>query len=122
MLEEPINTSPKNVEIVVVNGMFIKCGSKGGNLRVKSKTPGNEPLQIRWYGEVPFQLQFFAVPLEDDPAPSTPAWPFREPAPAACLTDLSDDQTFTVKDTNIVCKYSVYVDTLHHDPIIIVEK
>ena len=126
MLEAPIN-SHKTVNITVVNGNLIQCGAKGGNLRLKSRTPGGQPLQVtwKWVGSPAgqqFRLQFFALALEDDPADTTPAWPFREDEPEAGLTPLASEHTYTLQDINHLGKYSVLVKSLHLDPIIIVEK
>ena len=128
MLEAALG-SHQLVNIAVVNGNLIQCGTKGGNLRVKSKIPGPPPRESltitwRWIGDpanTPFRLQFFAVPLEEDNAPA-PYWPFSEPAPPGGLTDLRVEHIYTVLDINVICKYSVLVDNLHLDPIIIVEK
>jgi hypothetical protein len=117
------------VNVTVVNGILIQCGAKGGNLRVRPKTPSpdSQPLKIKWtwvgepQGQL-FQLQFFAIPMEDDSPLTNPCWPFNQPMPANCLTDPKTEHEFTVRDENIVWKYSVLVDDLHLDPIIIVEK
>jgi hypothetical protein len=128
MLEAPISYH-KTVNVTVVNGILIQCGAKGGNLRVKSKTPPPEsqPLKIKWKwvgspSGQQFRLQFFAIALEDDQSSTTPCWPFIEPQPPGCLTQPASEHEYTVRDENIVCKYSVLVDSLHLDPIIIVEK
>jgi hypothetical protein len=126
MLEAPIS-SHKTVNVTVVSGNLIQCGANGGNLRLKSKTTGGAPLQVKWtWVGTPagqqFRLQFFALALEDDPAETASAWPFREDEPEASLTPLATEHTYTLQDINHLGKYSVLVNSLHLDPIIIVEK
>jgi hypothetical protein len=126
MLDAPIS-SHKTVNVTVVNGNLIQVGNKGGNLRLKSMTSTGQPLQVKWKwvgspAGQQFRLQFFALELEDDPAETAPAWPFQEAEPAAGLTPLATEHTFTLQDINHLGKYSVLVNSLHLDPIIIVEK
>ena len=117
----------KPVPVRVENGL-IKCGANGGNLRVAQKTSGGDPLKItwRWVGDPQgqlFQLQFFAIPMEEDSPPTNPCWPFVGSPPPNCLTQPATHHEYIVRqDTLIACKYSVLVDDLHLDPIIIVEK
>jgi hypothetical protein len=125
MLEGPINT-PKTVPVSLVGGNLIKCGSNGGNLLLKSKTGAGQPMQVTWQwvgtpAGQEFSLQFLPLPLEDDSDPNE-SWPFQGTAPPGGLTPPATEHTFLLKHTNIVCKYSVFVGSLHLDPVIIVEK
>jgi len=125
MLEAPF-TSHQTIPVSIV-GNTIQCGERGGNLRLKSKTGAGNPLRVTWTWDSaparPFRLQFFAVPLEGDTDEETPFWPFNElPEPDGGLTQPLVEHIYTLKNINIVCKYSVYVGSLHLDPIIIVEK
>jgi len=126
MLEAPISSHKiLNVKIACEN--LIQVGNKGGHLRLKSKTPAGEPITVtwRWQGNPAgqqFRLQFFGLPLEGDDAELTPFWPFQEAEPPAGLTPLATEHTFTLRDINHLGKYSVLVNSLHLDPIIIVEK
>ncbi len=114
---------------VKLSGSVITCGSNGGSLRVKRPAAGT-PVTLAWNAgagvpETGFQLQFSAVTLEGEHGgPSTPFWPFEEPAPAngIGLTDRQTSFTFTLINDNFECKYSIIIGGLRLDPIIIVEK
>jgi hypothetical protein len=127
MLANPIG-SHVELDVELTQDGNIRCGGRGGNLRVTSEVSAGTPLQIKWKGAgsppLQFRLQFHAVPLEGDPDPaqSTPFWPFNQPEPEDGLTNLGSTHTFTLKNVNFVAKYSVIVGTLRLDPIIIVEK
>jgi hypothetical protein len=116
------------LQVELAPGGHIRCGTHGGNLRVKSKNNAGNPLKItwQWTGAPPrtFRLQFQALPLEGDadPPENTPFWPFVETEPEDGLTNALATHTYTLKQTDFVCKYSIVVGTLRLDPIIIVEK
>ncbi len=109
------------IEVKVV-GNAIKCGTNGGDLKVKPKKADGTPLKVKWTNvdnpQQQFQLQFRARWEEQ----GDNFWPFTESMPTNGLTEPGVNHTFTFADENNECKYSVIIGSLVLDPIIIVEK
>src|SRR5262245_59809752 len=111
--------SDLTIEVKVV-GNGIKCGTNGGDMKVKPKKNNGTPLHVTWTNtdnpQQQFRLQFRAR-WENQ---GNSFWPFQEVMPAQGLTGLATSHTFTFADENNECKYSVLIGDLVLDPIIIV--
>jgi hypothetical protein len=106
------------IKVKVENGR-IKCGDLGGDLKVKGRKADDTPLQVTWVSDDSPQQRFrmkFRQMYE-----ATNGWPFE--GSAVPETDPGVSHSFTVKDEDADCKYSVLIAGVPElDPVIIVEK
>ena len=101
----------------------VVCGTNGGNLRL----PRGSSVLWRIACRRRFQLEFFRLVIEGEPAADTSAraqWPFSDPPrpPAGGVVGPTDEFEGTLKDEGgVAFKYYITVGNLPLDPIIIVD-
>jgi hypothetical protein len=111
------------IDVDVRNNTVI-CGVNGGNGR------GYPGTRIVWRAaneKLTFSLEFFRLAVEAGRKPvdvrELPRWPFVEPEPPRDVVPPTREFTGTLRDdAPAQYKYSVTVDNLRLDPIIIVDK
>lgn len=106
------------IKVTVENGQ-ISCGDSGGDLTVKGKKADDTPLQVTWVSDDRPQRRFL-MKFRKMPQASN-GWPFE--GSAVPETDPDVSHSFTIRNENDRCKYSVLIAGVPElDPVIIVEK
>ena len=106
------------IKVTVENGK-INCGGSGGDLTVQGKKADNTPLQVTWVSDDRpprrFLMKFRKMPEASN------GWPFV--GSAVPETDPDVSHSFTIRNDNARCKYSVLIAGVPElDPVIIVER
>lgn len=106
------------IKVKVENGK-IKCGDTGGNMKVMGKKADDTALQVTWINDDSPQQRFRLTFRPQYEASNW--WPFE--GSVVPETDPGVSHSFTVKNDDAECKYSVLIDHGPElDPIIVVEK
>ena len=102
-----------------VDSGSVLCGTVGGNADLKGAQ------KVEWVSELPFTLEFFRTPYEDDrecDPVELNGWPFADPQRAQDVRWPVKSFAGVLKEGFALYKYSITVGNLRLDPIIIVDR